>query len=587
MLNPKRSMLPVMLLAALGLGFIGGAIAQPTKGKVADNAPPTVAKSPLLPPKPSKIRSFFSLLDYLAERYNVTLIAEDAPLKTDVSEAEAQEWISSLPEGKTLPVNEVDAILTFFDYDLLSYQENVYLLKKRFTDPLDFPCVTLPEWTVAIEDVQRLMEPYSPAIREQFSTDERIRGLCQSFTAEQRKAMREEGVPVSALNEANQKRVRAFLDFFAIESKLEIVSLVATQSRCVLNDKTRFGWFPRQDAPEKGLIFGYEGPMTFPPCFGPMQTMGPGATARTLVRFRALNDLGVFGDRLQGQDTTHRLPNVPMEPTPLYDRPTPKSDVATRPNYFRLDEIADRLNSEEKRRRAISPSQTQEKPFIVHPALVEKRVTVAGLRRTSPGTVFYALSKVYGLRVKDDALRSLYSLERLRVSGVSDRSQLNKAVTSSLPQPFLRAAHLALRQAIAGMTEDKKMEARRFLAGSGTDPGKIWFLASIQRLQRLLKERLGELKSVPASQLNEAERLALSNSLMANAKDTLSEVLVSPEPHYLAHFDKLVLKGGDGKWPEGTKTFSIKPGVFRKNRTFESYISISLPAEDLGLSPIE
>ena len=579
MFRIKRHIIRLLLLTTIGYVCLANVKAQPAGGEAIDQAVKRRTLKPSVLSQSPKKLSFFSLLNYLADTCNVTLIAEDVPLRREITESAGEAALPSLCGSKTFPFEEARDLFSLFDYDLLRYQEGVYLLKKRYTDPLDFPCVSLPEWAAAIQDVQRLMEPFSPGVHDRFTEDERIRGLFQSFMPEQRKALPERGVPVLALDERNRRRLHVFLDYFAVESKFDTISLIAMQSRCVLDRRTQFGWFLRKEMPQKGKIFGYEGPMPL---------AGENAAEAASLRFRPLSHIPPFIDRLDGRlMATVSVSGIPDAPSDE-DRESPKMDAALHPNYVTLGEVVNRLNAALSQKTAVSVARPKDKErrFDIAPALSEKRVTIAGLQRAVPETLFYALGKIYGLRVKDDPQRHVYSLERPRVPTVTDRSGLNRAIESALPAAFTAQVHLSMIKAMQVMTEEAKRKARSFLVPEGKYLGNMRFHAAARRLEGLLKERVGDSKSIPAPQLNAEERFAVCHSLMANAEDILIGMLCAPEPPYIADFDGLILKGGDGQLPDGTKTFSLSAGFVHKNGVFQGWMGLTLPAKDLGIPPL-
>lgn len=503
---------------------------------------------------------FLDALGVLAAQAGVAFVAEGEPLSPVLSGMKAQD----LPSGTATLSATVAKLAAAYDYRA-ERRGNVFVLKKRYTDPKDLPGVTLEECRLSMRDALHLLAPFSPGFTSPApSQDPRIKWLIASLTAEQLRAMadRPRGLPVAVLDARQQAQIWRFALHIYVQYPERDAKAALAQLDCVLDPKTTFGWGD-QDGQR---VFGYEGPL---------------ATARgPRVSFCPLLDQGTSA--VAGPDGTLRLSLTNPPDAGATDSPVPLPAARRAALGTTLGAAVALLNAR--------PGGAAK--LAVDEALSAKPVTVVGAEAAPPAAVLRALADVYGLLVKEEKEEGgdVLRVTRYRRRAVTDVAGLPDALRRVFPEPLVRALRVDDLDAVRAQRRDDLSRTASKKAGeTGADPPAMplnresGLATAIRHQERFrLQRQLGaapdalrvaavrllkagvepRLKVAPGGRvalgaLGGPERMALANALMADCLGQMRTLLGRNPPEYITRFAQTVLLGGVTKDEAEKPKFSL------------------------------
>ncbi len=160
----------------------------------------------------TQARVFQDTLAAMATQARVAFVAEGAPLRPALPDQAAPTLSQSAPLSVAVE-KAVEKLAAAYDYDA-ERRGNLFVLKKRYSDPHDLPGVTLQECASALADAERLMSPYNPRV----SRDSLVaRGVIKSLTPQQLQAMHDGSPSVASLSPGQQAQVLRFALYLYVQ----------------------------------------------------------------------------------------------------------------------------------------------------------------------------------------------------------------------------------------------------------------------------------------------------------------------------------------------------------------------------------
>ncbi len=434
---------------------------------------------------PSEARQFQRALASLASQGHVALVAEGAPLRTELGTAAVSDLTSEMSLDQA-----VSKIASAYDYDA-QRRGSVFVLTKRYTDIHDLPCVTLEECRRAVDNLSRVLNTFSPDFATSIYTNgpdgrrDAVVSFFQSLSPAQVQAAQNKTLRYGSLSPAQQMLIQNLFLYQYVQMPLEKVNDV----------------IGRLDyAPKSALKLrngnGYSGLFMEVPNFnaGGVPVLFPLTSGLTPL------------DQPQ--------PSMIRVPLPPGANPDP-SEATT------LGKIVAAL----KPVRGKSP--------VVDASLADKPVTAAGMDSVSSLDMLNALSALYDLDLEDKNVGRprLMPQPVLLPTGLKE---IDAAVWASLPVSYARALHIApvdpdTHNASGSPLTPKDfrelMQSMQLPAGFQQEANERLLLA----VQPQLKKR-GLSARVPVSSLDSNAKAALAISLMTELIATLHDGFSGP-PH--------------------------------------------------------
>ena len=169
LLDHRRSMSAVRLCVTLGLFACPSLLAFAQT----DSPSSSASESPVKPRFPeSAVRvdsasrgSFEAAFTAISQRAKVTIIAEGVPFHATLTDDQRSALGQSLPADAPAPLAETVAkIAAAFDYDAEQINAHTFLLRKRYSDENDLPCVTYEEVVHSLRSILNITNKYAPFI---------------------------------------------------------------------------------------------------------------------------------------------------------------------------------------------------------------------------------------------------------------------------------------------------------------------------------------------------------------------------------------------------------------------------------------
>lgn len=495
-----RSLSLALSLALTGTG--------PTQAQaILRSAPPD---QPSVQLTPAQAGRFQTALDALAKQGHVALVAEGVPLRARLPEREARSL--SAPMALETAARKIGAA---YDYDV-QRQNGVFVLKKRYTDEHDLPSVTLEEGVLALGDVGRVMDAFSPHVPTSSridTPDTLAQDVVNALSPEQELAMQNKTLHYGDLTTAQQALIqRLFLYGY--------VQIPSGQVQRTLDEM--------QQAPQTVLT-----------------------TSDGRGRHGLYIEIVFDQQRVPVSLTQSLMAGAnPVEPTPVPDVPRPD---ASDPPPATLGQVVAGLNR-------AGPSQAPGPPLEVDAALQAKTVTVAGLDNAPTIEALRALAAVYGLRIGSSE-KGAPKLSRRAATIPTDLRKLSDSVWWAFPEPFQRAVRvgenipLQTPPPALGGPADWKLQAQQDQENTRRRWRNMGLPAALRReaARRLLLTLQPKFKAagpdarIPVASLSESARGLLALALISEALGALANQYAEQYNRQvvesLDYFDQVVISG--------------------------------------------
>lgn len=159
-------------------------------------------------------KTFQSALHMVSEKAHVCLLAENAPLRDTLTEAEAQKLVGVFTLDEMLP-----RLAAAYDYEVEGWHgrdtakarsggaPTIYLFRKKYTDKHDLPDVTFDECRLLFREMGAMVKPYTSFPPIQSNTNGTL-DVADALSADQLKQMAiGDGIPIRDLRPEQQKLV--------------------------------------------------------------------------------------------------------------------------------------------------------------------------------------------------------------------------------------------------------------------------------------------------------------------------------------------------------------------------------------------
>jgi hypothetical protein len=383
----------------------------------------------------AELQSFDSTLSVLSRQAAVSFVVEGTPLQRTLDG-------NNIPDlsGVTSLNNIVSRVAAAYDYNSQRHGK-VFVWKKRYSNPADFPTVTMSECIHSLREIKRITEPFDPhVVVDRYSLpkanekDPVIGELIASFTPIQLAALKRDGLRTASLSAIQQKLVHRFALYVILHESLD--RAVIAQS-----------WL--QDA-EKEVVFRWGSEGTRQHLFGFEMPEGP-------ARHRYFEPLsGPYAV----DDTFFAINIYPAASPNEADLTAPKNSPAEPvPFHFTFGEIAQKWSSEKQTGTTVS----------IDPGLGDKDVTLIAKGPIPPGQLAQALAECYGLRciVARTAETQKLTMTYPVCGSARNAADLPRALTAALPEPLQRSLHIA--EAIGIDRDMQKMMRGHYSKVSATE----------------------------------------------------------------------------------------------------------------------
>jgi len=470
---------------------------------------------------------FQDALTSLAAQAHIAIAAEGAPLHPRLVGAAIPNITTPRPVGQALTT-----LGAAYDYDVQRCEGGVFILTKRYSNPRDLPCVTLPECQASLQDVSQILDKFSPHFRQPVYTlehdDQRdtVISLFNSLSPAQLAAAQANTLRYGDLLPDQQTLIWNFIMYGFIQIPLD-----RTQTQ--INDLTQAPHImltARNEDKQAGVyreVPGYNGAPKF---LMPL----PGQTSGYPI--------DAAGKRI-------------MEPPPEWLAVAPVVLVGAAKPLTLAEAVA-----------SLPPIHKQQ--AVVDKPVQAKPVTVAGLTNADPMKVLEAFKTLYGLRIGASD-KSAPMLMRQAPMIPDKISAIAAAIWQALPASYTRALDADARPKAAPIPASPWMPPPNIYALQMEEQARLREAVeenqheAIRRLRIAMQSQIrlrGPDARIPVSSLSEADRSALAVAMMSDPMltlrdaysgtgarevihylDKLDDMIVSTVPSELAHQNGLAL----------------------------------------------
>jgi hypothetical protein len=397
-------------------------------------------------------KDFSKAINFLSQSTKSTIVTEDAPLEFTLDNKSVEVFA-----GRSLRINDLIASLaSAYDYNVEVLHQNrgannqqrqIYIFKKRYSNPRDIPCVTPAECLNIIQDIRQMLrsqEPKPPVL----TVTELAHTIWGVLSQEQRQALSSGGkIPVNSL-EQNQHtqltRMTKYIFYDAFSSDIEHPFIILSQFD-TLRLKEHDKIYPHQKKLTDGFLLTLE------------------YTIQDEKFYSGINRNG--GDK-SDKGRAGYTPEIPVE----------KIHKGT---LLIGDVVAD-INKKEICVPIIR--------YEVAKALYNKRVTLAGAEFASSHELFEALSQVYGLRTIQRTTDSPRRLEEIGVASATKPEDVIPLMRRRLPESLRRVLHEGREQELQAKGREIHQRRQQYVIANNIRDDKPWDDKTSQIMDDFAKE---------------------------------------------------------------------------------------------------
>lgn len=475
--------------------------------------------------EPSKTVVFNEAMGRVASQYKIAIVVENAPLHPTAIMSELPDFTPNSDWQK-----ELKRLANAFDFSVAREKDaNVWLLKKRYSDPADLPAVTMDECLLGLQDIERLLAQYMPLMDEGQQPGDEIPGLLRLLTAEQARDMKQNKLKMQDLTpEQRQILVHTALRLYIGLPSIQVRRFI-TAFRQASKAKLR----ERRDGQGERLGFDTAG------------------DAISFVSVATISDVQNSGKDVSSSVTQAAVPTT-------------------------LAEAAKELAKRAKTTLAISP-EVSERPVLRF-----------GEAYAEPNDLFRAYAATQGLRVISSSNQALI-IKRQPVPHAANFADIPRLVRMALPEPMIRSTHEAeiaalqntirrTNSATAAVTEEESQRRERENKRLFEERNRLQqsidmvgleaanrLLESFRLYQRATKPSDTAGNTVAVSQLNHVERSVLALCLLTSFVHLMQTDIKTEVPEYLREFGNLVIGGGVEE-ENGRRSASITLSLYDESR---------------------
>ena len=541
---------------------------------------------PILTFAPRTERNFAEEAAALAKTGKATFVIEGVPLHPVLSPKTGPDAAANqtdFPQSlRTGPFGQyVENLADAFDYDLIR-AENLFIFKKRYTDPKDLPCITLEETQNALKDIKNVIQSQSANNLPlgSYSSDQKFGAFLVSFSPSQLELLKQERLSVASLRPEQKEQIYRYAVTMYTENALLGAEEVARNVNAVLQKP---GVFKTSNYLGKD-VFGYRYGDPRDPYVIPLSTM----RGRTPV---VGGEILTFGKNRSNADKPFIDPTNPSDDDKALAEQEQKYPAQT------LQGVVQRLNTKGKH-----------SPLRLESGLNEKPMSLYGMENSAPEAVWQAVALLYNLRViidPENAQGLLLTYKKARVPRTLD--DLGPCVLLALPAPYVRAVHWdsmiqgrkeaqergrrvkAEREAAEGrgqsvppLSAQQAEEKQKIVAawdaqwarwGNATEEVRMAatrrFRASVEPKAKAVA--VPDNVGVPLSALSATDKQNLATVLIGFTANELYGLAGAGMPRTLTKFNDLMLKGGSYIDKESSEPrFTLQVGFLRPDGNLDT-----------------
>ncbi len=378
-------------------------VATPSAGYCESNGPNNLT--------PTSVSAQFQVaIDALAKRWGVAVVAESSPIDetpgADIAPGKAHEDAAQA----------VERVAAGSDYSV-TRQEQVFVLKKRFTSKEDIPDVTVGEAYSALDNISHLLQSFEPHYPQSTGPwDARALAMLNVLSQEQIASLENGGVPIKSLSSDQRSQVWRFALSFYVDNALKETTAAADLLRVVVKQDSVFRWgkVPGANNDE----FGSETRFGNPPHAVFLAISNPFSVfAHPDVSVTRTGPVTVNGVQLEQTDPTEISPAA----AGLAAKQAAQNRTAT------IAEVAALLNSR----------PNEQVRCNVDNSLEKKGLTYAGLDYASSSRAALALAEAYGLEARHQHDGTI-TITQPASHAIDDIAAINAALMKAIPDSIRR-----------------------------------------------------------------------------------------------------------------------------------------------------
>ena len=498
-------------------------------------------------------------LTKISQNFKVCFVVEGEPLITMKTKPFVLKTENSLEKI-------VHNLAEEYDFDVIK-KKQVFIYKKRYTDPADLPDITLGECREAFKNIQIMNEQfgfdfpkdginhYNPVVQiKNF-----METFTSSFTAEQIDGLSQNGIPCSSLSIEQKKVLRSYMVYTYLREEALAGDSAGKIFERILKNNAAFEYKNIQDIHAFGFSFderfdklndfyalSHQNKIT--------NSFSNGPTVASHTRTSIINGVRVIDEIPDTSDPS--LLNTDPTSIPLSGKETVSLNEALRdinslPNG---DGIVYRIN----------------------PALGEKRVILTGSEFGEAADEIDALTNVYGLRLVRTNEHSAF-ISFPQYTYPIELNRLGDALRKAIPNPLLRA--------ITANSDPKLNEVSNGYITTLDNINKRCKeleLQSVRWVRATVEadlERSGK-KSIPFSKASELHRKLIALFFAANGVNRILGTFTSQPPSRIYDFEKIMLHSTIITDESHKKMFQLDIATpDRLPGSYRTRVSISIPIQ--------
>ncbi len=560
-------------------------------------------------------QTFADYLSQVAALKHVVIVAENIPLRLTITDEEKQALAASvqnLPQDKNIARRAA-----FFDYASQFVKPNVFVLRKKYTDPVDLPYVSLDEAVRFLEVGRRYISRYKSSFKNgSYDDDPAFMETARSFTPEQLALMKQGKMPMASLQPAQRQQLSNVARYFYINSEA-LGGAFYSQTNMDLVRTDAEGRFQHFSSPAENST----------PIFAPFgfvyQTTGFRYNSKAVL---PLSFQKGRHRTAQGEAMVPPEKDADGNALPFRDASEPNetdvkaAEAQTRalasPTVTTFGRLAQRLTVQ-------SAGKTV---YVVEDELQTNPVSIFGAENENAEVLFAACASAYDLRIVEEKGtedagtkgKRVLRLTRPIVNPPGRLQDLPRTVSRLMPGPYARALHLpelnaayAVADAVTARTKRTiaDRELRRARGENVPDPvitdeerarrkaerekneaaWNAWInapdgmeRAALRRLRTTLEPKVKAApdKKAPLSALDDVEKSALTVALMYTALDSWQGFCLAHPPVYIERFDELMVYGKPYTNDDKVPCLEMQLGFLKPNGDFDAQTGFGVYLED-------
>lgn len=471
---------------------------------------------------------FAADLEILSQRLGVAFVAEGKVFPV------TQEKPKPTLNEKLSPEEAVREVADYFDYSAVR-KGDVFLLRKRYTNPEDLPDVSAAECRSGMKAISKILAAFNPRVSKGEAGYEPMADIAGMLSIEQLEQLSKNGLPVSELTAAQRNEVQRLALKFYIQYDADAIEKALGFLDTRNPADPIFHWQTVMDV----YAFGYD-------------TRSVNLNKMLFINVSDTDKIAVYPNGGTARRKSVHTRNGVVVPS---SDPTDPAGIPESTKFF-LDDIHHSAHSASLSQSlsALNKRADNKVVYKVDPACASKRVTLIGTDKLPAEELVNSLAEVYGLRLAHNEDSSVVVKLPMIVEAKS-LSDIGRSVRSAIPDPIYRAMRSRtsysptsrpLPEPFVSLTDYSLKESDMHHAALRM----FLYLAEpqvkSQKAEKLALSRMG----TRARNLFEYTSTAVTFAKACWIADR-------SDPPYITDFDHITLTGGLYRNDDGKKSFSL------------------------------